>query len=53
MQGCITHAEKPTRHRHLNEVVYKEEMAVKFETKLFTRKMNGIILGDMTRPALR
>jgi hypothetical protein len=34
----------------LNEVVYEEKITVKFETKLFTKKINGIILGDMTIP---
>jgi hypothetical protein len=34
----VTHSEQPTRHGHLNEV----------EAKLFTKKINGIILRDMT-----
>jgi hypothetical protein len=36
----------------LNEVVYEEKVAVKFETVLLTKKLNGIILGDMTRPVV-
>jgi hypothetical protein len=30
----------------------KRNVAVKFETKLFAKKINGIMLGDMTRPAV-
>jgi hypothetical protein len=28
----------------------KKKIAVKFETNLFTKKINGISWGDMTRP---
>jgi hypothetical protein len=34
------------------ENVYKQKIAVKPGTMLFTKKINGIILGDMTRPAV-
>jgi hypothetical protein len=30
----------------------RKKNAVKFETELFTEKINGIILGDMTRCAV-
>jgi hypothetical protein len=37
--------------RHLNKVVYKKKInAVKFAAELFIAKINGIMLGDMTRP---
>jgi hypothetical protein len=29
----------------------KKKIAVKYERKLFTKKINGIVLGDMTRCA--
>jgi hypothetical protein len=43
IQGHITRSERPVWRSRLKEV--------EFETKLFTKKINGIILGDMTRPA--
>jgi hypothetical protein len=33
MQGHITHSEQQTRHSRLNEVGYKEKIAVTFETE--------------------
>jgi hypothetical protein len=39
----------------LDAVVYEEKIAIKFETKLFTKKMDGIIFGrhDLTRDRVR
>jgi hypothetical protein len=34
----------------LNRSIYEGKITVKYETKLFTKKINGIILGDMTSP---
>lgn len=50
VQGHITHSERPTRRSHLNKVAYTK-ITIKFEIMLFTKKINVIILGDMTRPA--
>jgi hypothetical protein len=51
--GHIAHSKWPTRHSLLNEVIYEEKKNLKWNLKqLFTKKINGIILGDMTRPAL-
>jgi hypothetical protein len=48
-QDHMTHSEGQIRRSHLNEVVYREKNRSKL-SKLFTKKINGIILGDMTRP---
>jgi hypothetical protein len=50
LQGHIIHSEQPTRSSHLNEVLCEEKIAVTFQTNLFTKKINGIILEDMTTP---
>jgi hypothetical protein len=48
MRGHTTYLEQPIRCSHLIIVVLEEKIAVKFETKLFTKKINEITLGDMT-----
>jgi hypothetical protein len=48
LQGHIIHSEQPTRSSHLNEVLCEEKITIKFETQLFTKKINATILGDMT-----
>jgi hypothetical protein len=50
--GHVIHSEQPTTCNYLNKVLGKEKTAVKFETKLFKNKINGIVLGDMTRPTV-
>jgi hypothetical protein len=52
IQSHVIHSEHPTRHSRLNEAVYEEKITVNFETNLFMNKINGIILGDMTRLAV-
>jgi hypothetical protein len=47
----------PTQSDQLGRVVsaklfMKKKIAVKFETKWFTKKIDGIILGDVTRPSV-
>jgi hypothetical protein len=51
-EGNVTHSKQLIRCGCLNEVVYKEKITVQFETNLFTKKINGIILGHMTRPVV-
>jgi hypothetical protein len=42
----VTQSEQSAKCSHLNEVVYEGNICRNF----FTKKINGIILGDMTDP---